>query len=119
MTFLSNGYSVKYVPIDYAPREGESKFHWWKDTRRYLLQVVRMVLSYSPLKILMPPAIFLGLIGSGKLVFDLFDKNFRIGTNTIVIMGVSASLALLAMLADLLVQLNKKRHDVLPATLGT
>ncbi len=119
MTFLSNGYSVKYIPIDYAPREGESKFHWWKDTRRYLLQVVRMILSYSPLKVLMPPAIVLGLVGFGKLVFDLFDKNFRIGTNTIVVLGVSASLALLAMLADLLVQLNKKRHHVLPATFGS
>jgi hypothetical protein len=117
MTFLSNGYSVKYVPIDYFPREGESKFHWWKDTRRYLLQVVRMVLSYSPLKVLMPPAILIGLVGAGKLGFDLITKDFRIATNTIVILGVSASLALLAMLADLLVQLNKKRHHVLPATL--
>ena len=117
MTFLSNGYTVKYVPIDYFPRAGDSKFHWWKDTRRYLLQVVRMVLSYSPLKVLMPPAILLGVIGAGKLIFDLFDKNFRIGTNTIVILGVSASLALLAMLADLLVQLNKKRHLVMPASL--
>jgi glycosyltransferase involved in cell wall biosynthesis len=116
MTFLSNGYTVRYVPIDYSPREGESKFHWWKDTRRYLLQVVRMVLSYSPLKVLMPPAIMLGIVGMGKLVFDLFDKDFRIGTNTIVILGASISFALLAMLADLLVQLNKKRHDVLPAT---
>ncbi|NND14584.1 MAG: glycosyltransferase family 2 protein [Acidimicrobiia bacterium] len=115
MTFLSNGYTVKYTPIDYFPRAGESKFHWWKDTRRYLLQVVRMVLSYSPLKVLMPPAILLGLIGAGKLVFDLFDKNFRIGTNTLVILGLSVSLAILAMLADLLVQLNKKRHDVIPA----
>ena len=32
MTFLANGYSVKYVPIDYAPRSGRSKFHWWSDT---------------------------------------------------------------------------------------
>lgn len=118
LTFLSNGYSVRYVSIDYFPREGDSKFHWWKDTRRYLLQVVRMVLSYSPLKVLMPPAIALGVIGIAKLIYDLFDKDFRIGTNTIVVLGISASLALLAMLADLLVQLNKKRHDVLPATLG-
>lgn len=117
MTFLSNGYTVKYVPIDYFPREGDSKFHWWKDTRRYLLQVVRMVLSYSPLKVLMPPAIVLGLIGLAKVVYDLFDKTFRIGTNTLVILGVSASLAILAMLADLLVQLNKKRHHVMPATI--
>lgn len=27
LAFISNGYSVKYVPIDYYPRAGESKFH--------------------------------------------------------------------------------------------
>ena len=117
MAFLSNGYSVKYYDIDYFPREGSSKFHWWKDTRRYLLQVVRMVLSYQPLKVLMPPAVVLGVIGFAKLVYDLFDKNGRIGSNTIVILGAAMSLAILAMLADLLVHLNKKRHDVIPATL--
>ncbi len=117
MAFLSNGYAVKYYDIDYFPREGSSKFHWWKDTRRYLLQVVRMVLSYQPLKVLMPPAVVLGVIGFAKLVYDLFDKNGRIGSNTIVILGAAMSLAILAMLADLLVHLNKKRHDVIPATL--
>ena len=117
MAFLSNGYSVKYIPIDYFPREGESKFHWWSDTRRYLLQVVRMILSYSPLKVLMPPAVVLFFAGGGKLVFDVIDKDFRIGTNTIVLLGGAFALALLGMIADLLVQLNKKRHDVIPATL--
>jgi len=115
MAFLSNGYSVKYYDIDYFPREGTSKFHWWRDTRRYLLQVVRMVLSYQPLKVLMPPAMVLGIVGFAKLVYDLFDKNGRIGTNTIVILGAAISLGMLAMLADLLVHLNKKRHDVIPA----
>lgn len=116
MAFLSNGYSVKYVPIDYAKRAGESKFHWWTDTRRYLLQVIRMVLSYKPLKVLMPPAIVLGLIGAGKLVFDIVDKNWRIGTNTIVILGAAFSIALLAMVADLMVHLSKQRYHVIPTT---
>lgn len=118
MTFLNNGYSVNYVPIDYSPREGESKFHWWKDTRRYLLQVVRMVLSYSPLKVLMPPAILFFVVGSGKAVYDVIDKDFRIASNTIVLLGVAFALAIVAMLADLLVQLNKKRLDLIPATLA-
>ncbi len=48
MSFLGNGYSVKYVPIDYFPRAGRSKFHWWRDTKRYLLQVVRMVAVVQP-----------------------------------------------------------------------
>jgi len=117
MAFLSNGYSVKYYDIDYFPREGRSKFHWWKDTRRYLLQVVRMVLSYSPLKVLMPPAVILFLVGGGKLLYDVVASDFKIAINTIVLLGVALSLAILSMLADLLVHLNKKRHDLIPATL--
>jgi glycosyltransferase involved in cell wall biosynthesis len=115
MAFLSNGYSVKYVPIEYAPRAGNSKFHWWRDTRLYLLQVMRMVLLYSPLKVFMPPAVFLGLVGAGKLIFDLIQKDFRVATNTLVLLGVAVTFAVLGMLADLLVQLNKRRHDVIPA----
>jgi polyisoprenyl-phosphate glycosyltransferase len=115
MAFLSNGYSVKYVPIDYAKRAGHSKFHWWRDTRLYLLQIIRMVLLYNPLKVFMPLTVFLGLVGSGKLIFDLIQKDFRVATNTLVVLGVAIALAIMGMLADLLVQLNKRRHDVIPA----
>ena len=54
MTFLAHGYSVKYWPIDYSERAGSSKFHWWSDTRRYLLQVIRMMLSFNPLRVFLP-----------------------------------------------------------------
>lgn len=115
MAFLSNGYSVRYVPIDYAPRAGRSKFHWLHDTQRYLLQVVRMVLMHDPIRFFGPPAALLGIVGVGKLIYDLIDKNFRVGTNTIVILGLAFALAGIGLIADLMVQLNKRRHDVMPA----
>jgi polyisoprenyl-phosphate glycosyltransferase len=117
MAFLSNGYSIKYIPIDYAPRAGESKFHWWKDTKRYLLQVLRLTLMWEPMRIFGPPAALLTIVGVGKLVYDLIDKDFRVATNTIVILGVAFALALIGMVADMLVQLNKRPHDVMPATI--
>jgi glycosyltransferase involved in cell wall biosynthesis len=117
MAFLSNGYSIKYIPIDYAPRAGESKFHWWKDTKRYLLQVLRLTLMWEPMRIFGPPAALLTIVGIGKLVYDLVDKDFRVATNTIVILGVAFALALIGMVADMLVQLNKRPHDVMPATI--
>ena len=115
MTFLTNGYSVHYVPIDYATRRGKSKFHWWNDTRRFLIQVIRMSLSYEPLRVFGPPAGVLGLVGVGKLVFDLVDKDFRVGSNTLVLLGLAGLLGLIGLIADLLVQLNRPRHDVMPA----
>lgn len=117
LAFLTNGYSIKYVPIEYFPRQGRSKFHWMADTRRYLMQVVRMVLMYEPLRVFGPPAAMLGLVGAGKLVYDLIDKSFRVATNTLVILGVAFALALVGLLADLLVQINNRRHDVLPAVI--
>lgn len=115
MAFLSNGYAIKYIAIDYSPRVGESKFHWWRDTQRYLLQVVRMVLMHEPIRFFGPPAAILGIVGVGKLIYDLIDKDFRVGTNTIVLLGLALALAGVGLIADLMVQLNKRRHDVLPA----
>ncbi|MGI9032072.1 MAG: glycosyltransferase family 2 protein, partial [Ilumatobacteraceae bacterium] len=86
MSFLANGYQIKYVPIDYSPRAGTSKFHWWRDTKRYLLQVVRMTLSYNPLKVFLPLGAVLLLVGVGKLVYDLIDADFRVAINTLLIL---------------------------------
>jgi hypothetical protein len=116
MSFLSNGYSIRYVPIDYAARAGESKFHWWKDTKRYLIQVVRMTLMWEPMRVFGPPAAVLGLVGVGKLIYDLVDKDFRVATNTVVILGVAFALGLIGMISDLMVQLNKRPQDVMPTT---
>ena len=115
MSFLSNGYGVRFTPIDYATRAGESKFHWWSDTRQYLRQVIRMVLLWNPLRFFSPIGIVLGVSGIGKLGYDIVTKDFRIATNTVVVLISAVSVALIAVLADLLVQLNRPRDLVLPA----
>ena len=115
MSFLSNGYSVRYTPIDYAPRSGRSKFHWWKDTVFYIRQVVRMVLLWNPLRFFAPIGVVLGGCGAGKLVYDLVTKDLRVATNTVVLLLSAALVLLVALVADLLVQLNRSREAVLPA----
>lgn len=115
MSFLSNGYSVRFVPIDYTARAGRSKFHWWHDTRRYLRQVVRMILLYNPMRFFLPIASALLLFGVGKLAFDAITKDFRVATNTIVFLSAGATLMLVGLIADLLIHLNRPREIVLPA----
>ena len=66
MAFLSNQHPVDYLPIDYAKRAGTSKFHSFKDAYRYILQVLRMVMYFNPLKVLMPLALWLFGIGIVK-----------------------------------------------------
>jgi hypothetical protein len=117
MAFLANGYSVRYVPIEYRPRAGESKFHWWKDTRRYLLQVVRLVLSYNPLKVFLPLGLTLLAVGMAKLGFDLVDKDWRVGSNTSLLLFAAFQVIAIGLLADLVVRITKPRDEVGPASL--
>ena len=115
MVFLANGYSVGYVDIDYAKRSGDSKFRFLADTRLYLRQVTRMVMMWNPLRVLTPFATVLFLGGVAKLVFDLIDKDFRVGTNTLLVMLSAGMIFIVALLADLVVQVTRPRHSVLPA----
>jgi len=112
MTFLANGHTVRYVDIPYERRAGESKFHWWADTRRYLLQVVRMVLSYNPLRVFMPVGLLLFLVGGTKLVWDLFDKDLRVPTNTLLILFIAFQVTAIGLLADLVVRATRRPDDV-------
>jgi polyisoprenyl-phosphate glycosyltransferase len=114
MSFLSNGYSVKYVPIDYFPRAGTSKFHWWKDTRRYVLQVVRMSLSYNPLKVFLPIGTALLVLGIVKLGYDWIERDFRLAANTLLILLAALQAITVGLLADLIVRATKPVTQVPP-----
>ncbi|MGH3442678.1 MAG: glycosyltransferase family 2 protein [Nitriliruptorales bacterium] len=114
MAFLSNGYSVHYVPIDYATRAGRSKFRWYADTRRYALQVVRLVLSYEPLRFFLPVGTALLLLGIGKLAFDWSTRSFHLATNTLLILFAAFQVLAIGLLADLVVRSTKPRDPVDP-----
>jgi glycosyltransferase involved in cell wall biosynthesis len=118
MTFLANGYSVKYVPIEYGKRAGESKFHPIKDTRRYGTQVVRMVLSYNPLRIFMPVGLVLLAFGTGKVIYDFAKYDFHVATNTLLILFAAFQIIVIGLLADLVVRVGKDRDEVSPASIS-
>jgi polyisoprenyl-phosphate glycosyltransferase len=108
MAFLANGLVVSYLPIEYQPRAGRSHFHPVKDAYRYILQVLRMVTFFEPLRVFGPIAITLLLLGSGKFVYDLIDKGLRIPINTLLLLVTGMILFSLGLLADLIVRINRR-----------
>jgi polyisoprenyl-phosphate glycosyltransferase len=104
IAFLSNQHDVRYVPIDYAKRSGTSKFRFVSDAYRYILQVLRMVMYFNPLKVLMPVALFLLALGIAKGIFDNVRHPFYFATNTVLIFVTGLLIASLALLADLIVR---------------
>jgi glycosyltransferase involved in cell wall biosynthesis len=104
LAFLSNQHDIRYVPIDYFKRSGSSKFHFVHDAYRYILQVLRMVMYFNPLKVLMPPALWLIGLGVAKGVFDMVVHPVRFANNTVMIFVTGLIIASLALLADLIVR---------------
>jgi glycosyltransferase involved in cell wall biosynthesis len=104
VSFLANGHEVKYEPIDYAKRAGKSKFNFVKDAYRYILQVLRMVMYFNPLKVLMPLALWLLGIGAAKVVYDVIAHPVRIAVNTLLLLVTGLIIAAVALLADLIVR---------------
>jgi glycosyltransferase involved in cell wall biosynthesis len=104
LSFLSNQHMVDYLPIEYAKRAGNSKFHFIRDAYRYILQVLRMVMYFNPLKVLMPVALWLLFIGAGKAVYDIVVHPLRFAINTVLLLVTGLIIASLALLADLIVR---------------
>jgi glycosyltransferase involved in cell wall biosynthesis len=104
LAFLSNGHPIRYVPVDYFKRAGRSKFHPFRDAYNYLLQILRMVMYFNPLRVLMP--VGLTLLGATfvKLVYDLIVHHLRVTGSTVLVGLAAFNIMAIALLADLVVR---------------
>lgn len=110
LAFLTNGYKVQYVPIDYYSRKGKSHFHPIRDTYGYLSLVLRTVLYFDPLKFFLPITVLLLLLGAGKTAADIARYNFHIAGSTVMIVLTAIQVGAIGVLADLIVKQNKMRR---------
>ncbi|HEY5530544.1 MAG TPA: DPM/DPG synthase family glycosyltransferase [Candidatus Anoxymicrobiaceae bacterium] len=100
LAMLAGGYQVDFVEIDYYPRKGQSTFHPIKDTSSYLTLVIRTVTWFNPLKVFMPVAIILGILGTWWFIVDVIHWNLRTGTVLFVLAAIQV--AAIGLLADLI-----------------
>ncbi len=74
LALLCNGFSVKYLPIDYRRRIGDSKIragHAWD----FLLLILRVIVLFNPLKVFLPMGALAALVGLGKFAYDVTKEN--------------------------------------------
>jgi hypothetical protein len=108
LSFLTNGYTIKYLPIGYYQRVGRSKFHPVRDTYNYLLLVVRMIMYYDPLKVFLPLGMIVLSAGLAKAIRDMIVYYFKVTGSAIVAIGVGVQIIVVGLLADLIVKRSGK-----------
>lgn len=113
LAFLHNGLVVEYWPIDYSKRAGKSHFHPFKDAYLYVMQVLRMITYFAPLRVFAPPAFLLLGIGIFKFLFDIIGgliqngDPFKLAVNTVLFIVTGLVLFAIGLLADLIVRVGR------------
>lgn len=107
LVYLTNGFDVKYVPIDYYKRIGKSKFHPLKDTYQYFLTVVRIVMYFNPLKVFLTLSGFLFLVGIIKSVYDIVFLH-TLQESDVVLLLAAIIVGTLGLIADLIVTMGRR-----------
>ena len=107
---LTNGYNVKYIPIDYHRRSGKSKIKPIKDTLNFVQLIIKTMLYFNPFKIFTTTSFLLAF--SGIIIFlvtYLFSDKTLDTTATIFILS-AVQVFVMGMMADLIIKsqtLNK------------
>lgn len=109
LAFLKDGYGVKYIPIDYYPRKGRSKFRPIRDTYNYLALVIRTIVYFDPIRVFFPLALILGSIGGVKTIHDIFRYHWHLAPSTVVILLAAIQIGAFGLLADLIVRRSSVR----------
>ena len=111
LAMISDGYQVKYTPIDYFHRAGNSKINPIKDTLRFTQLVIRTVMYFNPLRIFLPLSFALFLASLLVLIYRLITGQGLLIFG--IILFVSAIQVLTTgMLADLIDKTNSRHREV-------
>ncbi len=101
LAMLTNNYKVKYIPIDYNHRVGNSKIRPIYDTFNFIQLIIRTVLYFDPLKVFLPISLVFFLISLLLLLYRIFiERDFGV-TSVLFFIGAFQLLAM-GMLADLI-----------------
>jgi glycosyltransferase involved in cell wall biosynthesis len=101
LAFLTNGYSVKYIPIEYYKRKGKSKIHPIKDTLNFIQLIIRTIMYFNPLKIFLPLS-FTFFIASATVLIVSWLSGRVMDVTTTILFVAGIQLLAIGMIADLI-----------------
>ena len=105
LCMLNDNCRVMFEPIEYYPRLGESKISPIRDTKNFIILVLRISLYFQPLKVFLPISFLLLLssIAWGLYSYIVFGKLADV--STLILFLSALQIGMTALLADLIVRL--------------
>lgn len=102
LAMFSDGYQVRYVPIDYHRRAGKSKIRPIADTIGFLKLIFRTMIYFDPLRVFIPVA-FAFFVSSAAVGFgSWYWLGNLMDVTTVLLFVTGVQVLTLAMVADMI-----------------
>lgn len=101
MIGVTNFYQLKYVPIPYYKRTGQSKIHPIKDTLRFFMLVTRLSLYFKPLRFFLPLSTLILLLAILRGLRDVLLVN-HLGGLALVLFFMAFQVFFFGLLAEII-----------------
>lgn len=110
LAFLRSGRAVKYVPIETGPRQGRSKIRPLSDGFEFLMIILKVAMSFSPLRVFVPLSSFLFFLGLLRYAYTYFLTN-RFTNMAQLLMNSAVIIFMLGLVAEQIACLRLERGN--------
>ena len=86
LAFMKAGYSVRFEPVNAAPRQGASKIHLGSDGVRFFLILLKVITIFSPLRIFLPISITAFVAGAAYAVWTIATQSHVTNSSVLLIL---------------------------------
>ena len=105
LAFLKAGYSVRFEPIEAAPRHGHSKIRFGPDGVRFFLILLKVMTIFSPLRIFLPLSLTTFAVGTAYALWTIVTQS-HVTNSSVLLILVSVLIFLVGLVSDQIASLR-------------
>jgi glycosyltransferase involved in cell wall biosynthesis len=99
LAFMKAGYSVRFEPVDAAPRQGVSKIRFGPDGVRFFLILLKVITIFSPLRVFLPISLAAFVTGAAYAVWTIATQS-HVTNSSVLLILVSVLILLIGLVSE-------------------
>lgn len=108
LAFIKAGYSVQFVPVDAAQRQGTSKIRLGTDGARFFLILLKVITIFSPLRIFVPVSLTTFAVGAAYAVWTIATQS-HVTNSSVLLILLSVVMLLIGLVSEQIASLKFER----------